>query len=311
VGKEIEPKPTGPSRPYRLKRKEEPTEGIVRIAAGRAEKAVEELRRTGGSGDFADAVHSARKDLKKLRSALRLVRAELGEKRFRAENSRYRDAGQRLSASRDAEVKLETLAALQRRFPGELPDGSVDEWKELLSRERIGPADDDALAAQIESAIGEIEAGRDEIVRWHLSAESWDLLAPGIGRAYKRGRREMHRARARRGAEDAHNWRKRAKDLWYQLRIVRGSWPAVVGELAGQAHELADLLGAHHDLTVLGEDLRARAQLANGEALAAAIARRQDELLDDALRLGERIYAEKPRAFLRRHRAYWECWREE
>lgn len=309
MGKENEP--GGPSRSYRLKRKEEPAEGIVRIAADRAEKAVEELRRAGGNGDFAEAIHSARKDLKKLRGALRLVRAELGEKRFRAENSRYRDAGRRLSASRDAEVKLETLAALQRRFAGELPDGPVDDWKELLSRERADPGGDGALAAQIESAIGEIEVGRDEIVRWRLSAESWDLLAPGIERAYKRGRREMRRARARRRAGDVHSWRKRAKDLWYQLRIVRGSWPAVVGELADQAHELADLLGAHHDLTVLDEDLGAREELANGEALAAAIARRQDELLDDALRLGERIYAEKPRAFLRRLRAYWEGWRQE
>lgn len=311
MSEEIEPKPTGPSRSYRLKRREEPAEGIVRIAAGRAEKAVEELRRAGGNGDFADAIHSARKDLKKLRSALRLVRAELGEKRFRAENSRYRDAGRRLSASRDAEVKLETLAALQRRFPGELPDGSVDAWKELLSRERAGPGDDDALAAQIESAIGKIEAGRGEIDRWRLPAESWDLLAPGIERAYSRGRREMRRARARRRAEDVHSWRKRAKDLWYQLRIVRGSWPAVVGEFADRAHELADLLGAHHDLTVLDEDLRMREELANAEALAAAIERCQDELLGDALRLGGRIYAEKPKAFLRRQRVYWECWREE
>lgn len=96
----------------------------------------------------------------------------------------------------------------------------------------------------------------------------------------------------------------------YQLRIVRETWPALVGETADQAHELADLLGDHHDLTVLHEDLRAREGLSGKKAFATAIERRQDELLEDALRLGVRVYAEKPKAFLRRFSIYWESWRE-
>ena len=77
----------------------------------------------------------------------------------------------------------------------------------------------------------------------------------------------------------------------------------------GELHELADLLGDHHDLSMLADDLAARPGLGSRQALAGLIARRQDELLDDALALGERIYAEKPKAFVRRLRGYWAAWR--
>jgi CHAD domain-containing protein len=301
---------SGPSRAYRLKAKEAPAEGVARIAAGRAEKALEELCRAYEGDHVAGSIHSARKDLKKLRSVLRVVRPVIGKERFRIENKRYRDAGRRLSSSRDAEVKLETLAALGERFGGELPDGTVQAWTRLLSEDRDELGDEDAVAVQIESAIGEIEVGRDEIGRWRPSAKSWDLFAPGIERTYRRGRREMKRVRAKRGTEDVHRWRKRVKDLWYQLRIVRKMWPALLGETADQAHELADLLGDHHDLTVLHEDLKAREELSDEKALATVIERRQDELVDSALDLGARLYAEKPKALLRRLSVYWESWRE-
>jgi len=292
-------------RAYRLKKEEEPAAGIERIAAGRAEKAIEELRGAGGDGDLAEAIHSARKDLKKLRAVLRLVRGELGKGRFRAENRRYREAARRLSASRDAEIKLETLTALEQRFDGELPAASLGEWKGALSRERAGSTAVGQLAGRIECALGEVEAGREEIGRWRLSIKSWDPLAPGIERAYGRGRRAMKQAGARRETEDVHEWRKRVKDLWYQLRIVREAWPPVTGALADQAHGLAELLGEHHDLAVLRADLEGRRQLPDAKALAAAIDGRQGELLDEALGLGARIYAEKPAVFRRRLCAYW------
>jgi CHAD domain-containing protein len=303
-------KTSGPSRSYRLKRKEEPADGVRRIAGGRAETALEDLQGAAQGGDPASAVHAARKDLKKLRSALRLVRAEIGETQFQIENTRYRDAARQLSASRDAEVKLRTLAALGKRFEAKLPEKAVGSWIKLLADERDELDRDTALAAQIAVAMGQIEIGRAEIRRWRLRADSWSLIQPGIERSYKRGRREMRRVRTKRREADVHNWRKRVKDLWYQLRIVGRMWPALIDETADQAHELADLLGDHHDLAILRKDLKARERVTDQKSLESAIERRQDEILDDALQLGALIYAEKPKALNSRLSAYWKSWRQ-
>jgi hypothetical protein len=95
-----------------------------------------------------------------------------------------------------------------------------------------------------------------------------------------------------------------------QLRIVGEVWPEPIETTAAQAHELAALLGEHHDLAVLAEDLSKRREVGERRAFRAAIERRQEELLECALGIGRRLYAEKPKAFGRRLGAYWSIWRE-
>jgi CHAD domain-containing protein len=302
----------GKSRPYRLKDKEAPTKGIRRIALGRAQKAAEELDDARKGSDFATSVHAARKDLKKLRGVLKLVRGELGEKVYRTENRRYRDAGRRLAQSRDAEVKTETLGALRERFDEELPPDLADAWVAALERERDEIAEsvsDDGANSQIAESMAAIKAGQEEISTWPLENDSWELVEAGLLRSYRRGRRAMKRTRSDPVAENVHEWRKRTKDLWYQLRILRNTWPPVISEMAEQAHELADLLGDHHDLAVLAEDLTARESGGDRDAARDLIDRRQDELLKCAFEVGERLFAEKPKAFETRFESYWLAWR--
>ena len=96
------------------------------------------------------------------------------------------------------------------------------------------------------------------------------------------------------------------------MRLVRNANASVLGEVADQVHHLSDLLGDHHDLAVLRDDAVERRELfADGalEKLLASISERKDELVADSIDLGERVYAEKPKAFECRMRAYWKRWR--
>jgi CHAD domain-containing protein len=283
---------------------------LTRVAAGRAEAALERLRENeAGEGDAAAAVHGVRKDMKKLRTVLRLVRFELGKERYRWENSRFRDAARTLSEARDAEVKLETLEVLAEHEE-DLPGEAVDAWRKILDRDREAAAnfahDEEALA----EARSLIESGLEGIHAWELEGDSWKLIEPAVIRTYRRGRRAMKKARARRRDGDLHEWRKRAKDLWYELRLLSCAWPGPLEATAEEAHRLTVLLGDHHDLAVLREDLRER-NLGEAEtaALAAAIAHRQEELAAEAFSLGRRLYAERPQELNRRLRRYWRTWR--
>jgi CYTH domain-containing protein/CHAD domain-containing protein len=296
------------SAAYRLKRKESPAEGARRIALGRARKARERLSEA--TGDAAEAIHGARKDLKKIRAILRLVREEVGEKTYRAENRRFRDAGRLLSESRDAEVKLETLAKLGERFGDAFPPSQARAWGAALQadRARVQAAGDSARARQ---AIEAIAAGEARISEWTLEPDSWALFEPGLDRCYRRGRAALKAVQAEREDERVHELRKRVKDLWYQQRLLAEAWPELLEASAEEAHRLADLLGDHHDLAVLAEDLRSREGLAaHRRASEELIAKRKEELLDEALALGSRLYAEKPKCFRRRMRGYWDSWRD-
>lgn len=301
------------SRRYELDGSESPSAGIDRIALGRIDHALDELQGR-GSVRFAESVHEARKDLKKLRSVLRLVRGEIGDEAYRRENARFRDAGRVLSGARDAQVKLETIGALTGR-PGRMPTKTnLRAYVQALERERRALSRAGAKReAAVARAVAEIEAGRVAVRGWAPSEDGWGLVAGGFGRSYRDGGRRLRDVRVDPSAENVHEWRKRVKDHWYHLRILRGLWPAEVGTRADEAHRLSELLGDHHDLAVLAEDARERREIfRRRETLAgllAAAEARQGELLAEALPLGDRLYAEGRKALVSRFESYWSTWR--
>ncbi|HTR75826.1 MAG TPA: CHAD domain-containing protein [Solirubrobacterales bacterium] len=302
---DVDPEGT-PDHTYRLHVGENAATGVRRVIVGRLEKAAERLGEADGDA-LAEAVHGARKDLKKARAALRLVRAELGGD-FGRENRALRDAARLLSAGRDAEAKLETLEDLVDGEPA-APPGATALWREALfaDRDRIvgGEAD------RREEAIATIGAITARAPGWRLRHDGWKLLAPGLDAAYRDGREAFLALPASPTFAEVHELRKRGKDLWYQVRLLRDAWQPVLEATVAEIHEFTDLLGDHHDLAVLAEDLEGRKEVeaADREKLRALIDGHQTRVLAEALGLGERLYAEKPKAFERRLRAYWRAWR--
>jgi hypothetical protein len=101
---------------YRLEPGEGVADGVRRIVAEELDSATDGLRKgaAGTPEDRDTAIHEARKSLKKTRSALRLVRADLKPKTRTKESAAMRDAGRRLSGARDAQVMLDTLAKVAK-----------------------------------------------------------------------------------------------------------------------------------------------------------------------------------------------------
>jgi CHAD domain-containing protein len=295
---------------YRIKNGETASAAVIRIARGRLDRALEQLS-SGLDTDAVTAVHEARKDLKKTRSVLRLVREPLGKDRYQRENARLRQASRALSGTRDASVKIDTLEALGERYGEELPHG-IEELADAFEEEqgaiqsgaRDRESDLQPAARRASELIGETRAGIDE---WAFAQSGFKLVADGLRRSYRRGHKRFADIRDDPTPENVHEWRKRVKDLWYDLRLLRDTWPPILGEMSDQAHELSDLLGDHHDLTVLSEDVGGRSGIDGEEASAiqAIIEGRQEELLEAAVPIGERLYAEPPKMFVKRLRAYW------
>jgi CHAD domain-containing protein len=280
---------------------------VRRVARTRAESALEHLTQEAPK-DPAPAVHEARKDLKKIRSLLRLVRDEIGDDLYRRENARFRRAGRLLSGARDAQVKLETLVALRERYADEASEGDWGTYAEALESESDPGRE---LGERIERAAREIETGRMAVEGWPLRNDGWELVGAGLRRGYRRGRSRFAECRSEASEEAVHEWRKRAKDTWYHLRLLREGRRKRIGKEADRAHELSDLLGDHHDLAVLRADASERPRLLGPggvEVLSTLIERRQQELLGEALSLGKRVYSEKPKAFAARFERYWEAW---
>jgi CHAD domain-containing protein len=222
--------------------------------------------------DDAD-VHEARKDLKKLRSLLRLCRDGMPAEERRAINATLREIGTRLAGAREADVAVATLRAL----------GADPALERRFARTSPG-IDPDVVAALAEQ--------RAAVSAWPLDGVDRRVLATGAGIAYARGRQRFRSGDS--DVEGLHEWRKRVKDLWYHARLLEEAWPTVLSELAHDAHALSELLGDDHDLGVLAE------QIQDDVELVIRCHRRRAELEDMAFALGARVYVDAPTAFARR-----------
>ncbi len=290
----------------------DPVEEVRRVAQGRVDSAVSSLRRM-PSENRADAIHTARKDMKKLRAVLTLVRGELGKKAYRRESSRFRDAAKQLSESRDAEVLAGTLASVLEDYPeGAPPVDRLVADLDLRRHSVSASADDASLDETIDRVADEIEAGGEHIPGWPLEGSDWSLFEGGLTRSYRGGRKALaatERHSADQGVperDDVHALRKRVKELWYALRLFQDAWPEGLAGPTAAADDLAEILGDYNDLSVLLDEIERRpSQTEDLSVLSATILDRQSGLLDRALPIARRLYAEEPEAFTARLGAYW------
>jgi CHAD domain-containing protein len=299
------------STAYRLQDGESVSAGIKRVVLARIDNALAELQGEVQSAP-AEAIHEARKDMKKIRSAIRLVRDALGDDVYRRENQHYRDIGRELSGLRDAEVLVETLDSLAERF-GPAHDERYAGLKSRFEEELRARQEDGSQEREMATAAAALIAGRGRVESWPLDGDGWDLIAPGIHRSYRRGRKRLREAEQETSDETLHEWRKRAKDLWYQLRLIRDADADLVGTLADQTHDLSDHLGDDHDLVLLREQAQRRrtfGEPGDQRLLLELIDQRRGELQFAASSLGERIYSEKPKKFVKRLEARWKLWRK-
>jgi len=286
---------------YRLSFADDVSSGVRQCAREQLADAVEQLE--GAAADPVEAVHEARKDLKKTRALVRLVRPALGKQAYRAENGALRDVGLALSGARDADVRVATARTLAEHAPGQLPADVFEALNAALAAEASAR---DGGAGAFDGAIEQLRAAELRIERWPLARADWATVLAGIALAYASGREAFATARKTPEPELLHAWRKRAKDLWYHQRLLAPAWPDVIGAQVEAAHALTELLGDDHDLAVLAERLDDGAAPlapvvdAQRAELRALIGHRSEQLRAEAVALGRRIYAESPKAFARR-----------
>lgn len=299
---------------YRLEAHESLPTNIKRIAREQVDQALGQLRHL-PHDDRDEAIHDARKCFKKIRAVLRLVRDEIGAESYTRENACYRDAGRRLSDIRDSAVMVETVDEIIKHFDDQLAPGTFAGLRERLVEEHQAYKQDvlDHQGAMSEVAAT-IETARSRIPSWHVRHDDFSALYGGLRRVYKRGRNRMTEAYAEPSPERYHEWRKRAKYLWYHTRILKPLWPELLTEVVGPLHDLGDYLGDDHDLFELRRTITNRPELMNDrtetQALIGLIDRRRRELQAAARPIAERIYAEKPKAFVDRIAGYWQVWRD-
>jgi CHAD domain-containing protein len=295
---------------YQLKHGQTLGDNLGRIYRKQIEGAIAITTGEKKAGDTP--VHDVRKRLKKARAALRLVRKEIGHGLFREQDHCLRDVGRLTSEIRDAEVRLQTVRQLQgitqRRGRGAY---AKLEGMLMLELENFMAA----FAEWQTQAVPMLERAHANIDCWPPDQFNCKQLRCAVQRTYKGARKALALAEATPTVENFHQFRTRAKRLWYELRILRPINPVVLRNLSDDLRGLANLLGRAHDLSFLGDRLRGGDQKSEwereGHKLLAVIEVSQEDLQRGAAELAEHFFAERPRDFGTRVASWLKSWENE
>lgn len=276
-----------------------------------------------GEDHFGSAVHEARKSVKRLRSLVRLIRQEIGERAFNFENTVLRDTGRALSPIRSAAVIADKVGEIREVYGPLLAHGTFHELEHRLAVRR-DDIEERAMADPelVPRVISNLERAHARYASWPTDPEArrvygigirntYESVRPGLAHTYGAGRGAMVAAYTAPGAARFHEWRKQAKYFRHQLEILSPLWPEVILGMAYTLERVGELLGEDHDLAEMLNLVADRPDLCPNpveRSLLAALAEQRRSDLQTACRiLGRRVYAETPESLEVRFAAYWEA----
>lgn len=253
------------------------------------------------------AVHEFRKSLRRLRSLTKLCRPLMGSKRYRTLRDELREPCRKTSVLRDTRVLLETLEGLtpRRKTHTAYHATRAELVAEIEALDR-SPQELTVLAegcARV-SPLGEKFTEAVRVVHWRD-------LEKAVETSYRAARDARSRAKRKGDDPSVHDWRKRTKELRYQLELLSTFPGPTLDETRAQLKEFAQAIGEVTDLMVLHEFVsKLDWQAKKRESKASDVRLRPKRFLreirhqiDDSLTAlspaAKRFYARKPRRFVR------------
>jgi CHAD domain-containing protein len=294
---------------FHFKKRESPTKAVRRLGRERIGKALDQLQHC----ERLEAIHGVRREVKKVRAVLGLVRERTEGNTYRKSMKTLRTAGRLLRDPRDAHVRPRTLERLMAHYQDRLTARSFSVIEKVLSQSCRAETQDflksDAVAV-VDRMLRKFSRRAGEL---KVRAEGWGAIRSGLWESYNQGQQSLAAAREEASPENLHQWRKHVQDLWHQLRLLCPVRPKELSGMADAMKQLSQYLGDDHDLVMLRQFASrrcARWHAGELESLKELIELRRKELQSEAFELGARIYSEKPSAFCRGLENYWRAWKQ-
>jgi hypothetical protein len=289
---------------YRIELGERVSESLRRIIVEEFARALEWL--ASADRPFDLRIHETRQCMKRVRSLTDLGRAALPTDTRAVLYRAARDAARVLAETRERAALVVAFDELLKQGAGLLTPGDSELVRAALGGTLGAPAEAEPRVAAAREII---DRARTQAERLDATGEGWAALDQGFRSTYRSARRALAQAYRRRDAELLHEFRTPAKRHLHHVRLLELAWPGPLAVVRQELSRLGELLGDHHDLHLLAAELRLRPELDTQVAmLMPQVRERLSDLEHEAMLLGLRLFAEKPKAASRRFGVYFEAW---
>ena len=245
--------------------------------------------------NITEAVHEYRKSLRRARAVLLLVGDALPKSERGAVRRALRDARRALGTARDHAVAPDSITLVS------LDEVSQHAADTILAaaREAVPPLAEikqllNEGAARTAAQVEALEAALPPTI-------AWSTVLRGLRGVYNEAR--SARKAAKRSKRSFHTWRRRTKELAYQVDLVAGYTGDALADLQRELEAVTDSQSPAVDLLMLRDFVRTHGAGTAPEALdglVAAIDRQIKDLMADSRRAGRDAFRRKPRRFARK-----------
>ena len=256
-----------------------------------------------------EAIHQTRKELKKIRALLRLIRYQIGEEAYQTANHYFRDAARLISDARDVSAGWETAEELQSLLTTARDRQAVGRLKRHLRAKKAAITRYQVHGDKLLESVTEALAEAEQLHRaWTISDDGFEAVEKGIKRIYRQCQKRQAVAYSQDDPKAFHQWRKSVKYLRYQVDTLSPLWPGLLQALEGELNLLTDYLGDDHDLLVLQETIKEAKVMppATQRSVFGTIDERRAQLQQEALPLAKKLFAQKPKKFVAGLARWWQ-----
>ncbi len=242
------------------------------------------------------AIHEYRKAVRRARALLVMCQPLLSDDAYDELAAELRAAHRLHSRLRDMDALLPVVRRLEvpKRFSG-AKTAVADDLK--AQKKSIDPGLVEAMLIEGATRIAPIP---NRLVEEFPNKVRMDAIIEGVGDTYRRARASMRSAMKHGRERDVHDWRKRTKELNYQLELLTAGRRGKVRKLQRLFDDMAEELGGITDRLNLRDYAQSRKAL-RGDAAVQRLAKRVGGEAAKRARLafedGAEAFALKPRKF--------------
>lgn len=247
--------------------------------------------------NIVESVHLIRKRLKFLRAFVKLTQFCSEGNQYKEINLLFRDCGRLISDCRDAHVRGLLLDEFRETKTGSSYVAFLKKLIDLNNRQ-TEEIENQLLSGTsvFEDLINDLT--REPVLNYFSSLESdTESLVSGYLRCYQKSYNAFHSELKSHEADLLHEWRKRTKDLQYQLEVMAESVPPDLPPSLEEVSELCEVLGRINDLFMLSGWITSRRKSKHRTALLQDIQSELESLEKNADERGHSLYRLSPEEY--------------
>jgi CHAD domain-containing protein len=255
------------------------------------------------------SIHELRKNIKKIRGIIKLIRHEIGHEKYHELNTYYRNIANEIAILRDDTSQIELLKSMQKNVANPDIHKAFRKAIRQIERKRKNEFIEFYQQSKDENIKNLLKKQANNYQDLEFTGDAELFILKSLKRVHKRARSAFEVSGFLKNEDLYHYLRKQSKYLMYHLTILNLARPSYLNTYLSELEKLNNLLGKLHDLGLFNNHILEKRHINLNNKQKALMLRlvysRRASLKKKIEFTGERLFNESSEEFVIRVYEIW------